>query len=386
MVNEGPWNTSSIMLTDEEIPLSFKICVLQGVYGPGAGNDYSGSLGARISSVFVILVVSTLFTIFPLLAQRFNCLKIPFYGYLFARHFGTGVIIATAWVHLMDPAYQEIGPNSCVGMTGNWAKYSWPPALMLIAIVLIFLVDICSQAVVKRKYGYRRGLDHHHADKIEEAIITERTIVSHPFDVEGFSSENLSFNGKKLSGEKLHGLDIAETSKPTTEMQAEFSFNSQISAFLILEFGIVFHSVMIGINLGALGAEFKTLYIVLVFHQSFEGLGIGARLSGIPIPENKPKWLPWLCCIAYGFVTPISIAIGLGVKSIYFSNSFAANIIQGVLDSLSAGILMYTGLLELIARDFIFNPAATDDLQRLAFLIISVLLGAGIMSLLGEWA
>lgn len=35
----------------------------------------------------------------------------------------------------------------------------------------------------------------------------------------------------------------------------------------------------IGLNLGTAGKEFATLYPVLVFHQSFEGLRIGARLS-----------------------------------------------------------------------------------------------------------
>jgi solute carrier family 39 (zinc transporter), member 1/2/3 len=64
----------------------------------------------------------------------------------------------------------------------------------------------------------------------------------------------------------------------------------------------------------------------------------------------------------------------------------AANIVSGVLDSISAGILLYTGFVELLARDFLFNPERTKDDRQLAFMVGSVLLGAGVMALLGKWA
>jgi zinc transporter 1/2/3 len=38
------------------------------------------------------------------------------------------------------------------------------------------------------------------------------------------------------------------------------SFAQQIVAFLVLEFGIIFHSVIIGLNLGVVGDEFSTLF------------------------------------------------------------------------------------------------------------------------------
>jgi zinc transporter 1/2/3 len=53
---------------------------------------------------------------------------------------------------------------------------------------------------------------------------------------------------------------------------------------------------------------------------------------------------------------------------------------------MSAGILIYTGLVELLARDFLFNPLRTKDNKRLAFMITCVFLGAGLMALLGKWA
>jgi zinc transporter 1/2/3 len=63
-----------------------------------ATNEYNGQLGARISSVFVILVLSTVVTFFPVMATRTTRFKIPLYVYLFARYFGAGVIVATAFI------------------------------------------------------------------------------------------------------------------------------------------------------------------------------------------------------------------------------------------------------------------------------------------------
>ena len=139
-----------------------------------------------------------------------------------------------------------------------------------------------------------------------------------------------------------------------TDTLIERSLKQQIAAFLIIEFGVIFHSVIIGLNLEVTGDEFATLYPVLVFHQSFEGLGIGARMSAIPF--RKGSWLPWILCSLYGLTTPISIAIGLGVRTTYNSGSYTANVVSGVLDAISAGILIYTGLVELLARDFLFDP------------------------------
>ncbi|KAF7117468.1 hypothetical protein CNMCM5793_006450 [Aspergillus hiratsukae] len=333
-------------------------------YLSASGNDYNGHLGARISAIFVIFAVSTAATFFPVIARRIPSLRIPLYVYLFARYFGTGVIVATAFIHLLDPAYGEIGPNTCVGMTGNWAAYSWPPAIALTSTIVVFLMDFGAELYVESKYGVRR-------------VDPATTIVQgdHP------SAEESQMNSdKEISGGKLAAWDV-ETLDST---EAEKSFRQQIAAFLILEFGVIFHSVIIGLNLGVVGAEFATLYPVLVFHQSFEGLGIGARMSAIPFKEKS--WMPWMLCLAYGLTTPISIAIGLGVRTTYNPNSNIANIVSGVLDSTSAGILMYTGLVELLARDFLFNPQRTNDKKQLTFMIVCTLLGTGIMALLGKWA
>ena len=58
-----------------------------------------------------------------------------------------------------------------------------------------------------------------------------------------------------------------------------------------------------------------------------------------------------MACV-FALTTPVGIAIGLGVSSTYNPNSKAALGTQGVFDSISAGILIYMALVDLIAVDF----------------------------------
>ena len=306
--------------------------------------------------------------------------RIPLYVYLFARYFGAGVIVATAFIHLLDPAYGEIGPQTCVGMSGGWADYSWCPAIVLASVSMIFLMDFGAERYVETKYGISSEQDVQAAvtgsprnDDSDEEHGGRRSQVK-----EGIPAS------RRLSVVEKFALDYQESISHDDEA-AEMLFKQQISAFLILEFGVIFHSVIIGLNLGVAGDEFKSLYPVLVFHQSFEGLGIGARMSAIPFKPAR-SWMPWALCAAYGLTTPIAIAIGLGVRTTYNPGSFTANVVSGVLDAISAGILIYTGLVELLARDFLFNPRRTNNNRQLTFMLVCVFLGAGLMALLGKWA
>jgi zinc transporter 1/2/3 len=294
---------------------------------------------------------------------------------------------------LLDPAYGEIGPATCVGMTGGWAGFTWPPAIALASGMGVFLMDFAAERFVEKKYGWAHGSndEEKHASAFDAAnarYLTPNACSNHQALHSGEQDGTLpvSTPSHTATVETKHG-HASETSSIQTEesLATERSFQQQIAAFLILEFGVIFHSVIIGLTLGSAGDEFPVLYPVIVFHQSFEGLGIGARLSAIPFPKRH-SWMPWALCSAYGLTTPIALAVGLAVRTTYNEASLTANIVSGVLDSVSAGILIYTGFVELLARDFLFNPDRTRDDRQLAFMVVSVLLGAGIMALLGKWA
>jgi solute carrier family 39 (zinc transporter), member 1/2/3 len=177
----------------------------------------------------------------------------------------------------------------------------------------------------------------------------------------------------------------------------------QIIGIAILEFGVLLHSVLIGLTL-AVDPEFKILFVVIIFHrwsltlpssarsdkkfftEMFEGLGVGTRLGIMMLPPKYNK-VPIIGALLYGIATPIGMAAGLGIRSTYNPGSTTASIVSGVMDSLSSGILLYTGLVELLAHEFLFNPAMQKTSnKKITFACCFVTAGAGIMALLGRWA
>jgi zinc transporter 1/2/3 len=97
----------------------------------------------------------------------------------------------------------------------------------------------------------------------------------------------------------------------------------------------------------------------MAFVEAFEGLGIGSRLAYLELPR-KYYWVPVAGALLYGITTPIGIAIGLGVRTSYNPNSATASIVSGILDSLSAGVLVYTGLVEVSNHFFFYAFGAFD--------------------------
>ena len=180
-------------------------------------------------------------------------------------------------------------------------------------------------------------------------------------------------------------------------------YAAAMTAIFILEFGVVFHSIFVGLTLAVAGAEFNTLYVVLVFHQTFEGLGLGSRLAVTPWPKSR-HMTPYYMALAYSFSTPVALAVGLGVRNTYAPGSQTALIVNGVFDSISAGILIYTGLVELMAHEFMFSEVMRKASLRVVLSAFGMMcLGAGmfaqstayridvnivlgLMALLGKWA
>ncbi|KAE9392950.1 ZIP-like iron-zinc transporter [Gymnopus androsaceus JB14] len=355
-------------------------------------NDCSSSnpgdalLGLRIASIFIIYIGSSFGALFPVLARRskyIQCAQIVVrvcgrdflrdrsnHHLSFAKYFGSGVIIATAFIHLLSPALDELG-SSC--LSDAWSEYPYALALCLLSIFSIFIIELVAfrwGTSILAKIGMHHDAHGHdvgsHAAHGPEGDMIDSTAAR---DLEASTADTVNSESEKHS-HKHQVLDAAA---------------SQIIGVAILEFGVVLHSVLIGLTL-AVNESFKILFVVLVFHQTFEGLGIGSRLAYMNLPQ-KYNFVPVIGAVIYSFTTPIGIAVGLGLRTTYNPNSATASIVSGVLDSLSAGILIYTGLVELLAHEFLFNKEMMESSNtRLTCALGAMLLGCSIMALLGKWA
>lgn len=103
------------------------------------GEDYNLSL--HIAAVFIILFVSSSACAFPLIVVKVPCLRIPPTFLFVVRHFGTGVLIATAFVHLLPTAFISL-TDPCLPDFWNKDYPAMAGALALAAVFLIAVVEM----------------------------------------------------------------------------------------------------------------------------------------------------------------------------------------------------------------------------------------------------
>ncbi|QSL66079.1 hypothetical protein MERGE_003217 [Pneumocystis wakefieldiae] len=313
----------------------------------------------RISSIFVVLFFSCIGVFFPLFSYRIRVLKVSELLHLFIKHFGAGVIIGTALIHLLEPAIENLRFSPC--LVGIWKEYDFSAIIIMAGMLVIFLLKIFSLRYIDPKY-------------FEKYLSTTLTSHTHAPD----SDKNPSNIRNDLS-------DNTKEDKLQKQGPGKYTIKENLITLFMLELGIIFHSVIIGLTIAATGKErFLTLYIVLIFHQMFEGLSLGARI--FDYIHHNSKLCSFLFALIYAISTPVSIAIGLLVKGANNLQSSTPVIVSGVLNALSSGILLYTAIADLLAYDFIFRSELRDGkLVKLLYAIFCIILGFAAMAITGRW-
>lgn len=90
---------------------------------------------------------------------------------------------------------------------------------------------------------------------------------------------------------------------------------------------------------------------------------------------------------AFTLITPLGMAIGIGVLDQFNGNNPSTVIAIGTLDALSAGILLWVGVVDMWARDWMWEGG---DMAQSGFVKTVVgggalVAGMALMSLLGRW-
>lgn len=170
------------------------------------------------------------------------------------------------------------------------------------------------------------------------------------------------------------------------QLTAEQERKKAVMQCFLLEMGILFHSVFIGMSLAvAVGNDFVVLLIAIIFHQTFEGLALGVRIADIQ--WRKGALQPWLMAVAYGCTTPLGQAIGIATHTLYSPNSEVGLLVVGIMNAVSAGFLVFASLVELLSEDFLSDESwQVLRGKRRVFASLLVFFGAFLMSLVGAWA
>ncbi|CAI7631509.1 uncharacterized protein N7487_004574 [Penicillium crustosum] len=314
----------------------------------------------RIGTLFVVLVTSSIGVFAPILLMKLPFASINGVVSTVIKQFGTGIIIATGFIHLYTHA-NLMFTNECLGELEYEATTS---AVVVAGIFIAFLLEYI---------GHR--------------IIVARNSKNTPTETASSESESQQTQQKGQHDHSpdqqqqctLAGLGHTHGSLDLTGPNSKFSV-------MVMEAGILFHSILIGLTLVVAGDSFyKTLLVVIVFHQFFEGLALGARIAVLPgaIFPSKASM-----AAAFALITPIGMAIGLGVLHTFNGNSRGTLIALGTLDALSAGILVWVGVVDMWARDWVIDGGEMLDAKLGKVLTggISLISGLVLMGLLGKWA
>jgi zinc transporter 1/2/3 len=306
----------------------------------------------RIGLLFVILATSLVGSLGPMLIRTLFDLSMEGIIFVIIKQFGTGVIISTSFVHLITHA-SLMWNSDCMGSLGYEAAGE---AITMAGLFLAFLFEyLAHRALQWRSSNVNKGTTSAKAE--DEGSESDKKVQVH-------ISEDMEKNVNHPGHDLLYPGD-------------------KISV-LTMEAGIIFHSMLIGITLVvAADSFFITLFIVILFHQVFEGLALGSRIAQL---ENTTTLAKISMGVVFAFITPIGMAIGIGVLSKFNGNDKSTLIALGTLDSFSAGVLIWTGVVEMWAHDWLFGPLTRAPVLKTCIALISLMAGMILMSVLGKWA
>ncbi|KAI8975393.1 Zinc/iron permease [Mycotypha africana] len=353
--------------------------------------DYN--MPMRVGALFIVFATSSIGVFTPIILHKLS----PYskgsgrdWVLTIGKFFGTGVILATAFVHMLPEALESFH-SPC--LSEGWKSYgAFGGVFCMFSSFALQLLELAAIANIDRIRAKKAANNKAAADDIEKAITTQQSSVSLESDSTDATANNSptatkcnvfdQARGVEESGAGHHHLHHDHIHSAGL-FEDEESFKH--IGTLILELGIVMHSIIIGITLSNAGSdEFITLLIALVFHQFFEGIALGTRINDM----NMEGWKrPTLMGLLYMVMTPFGCAIGIGIHSSFNPNSSSAILSSAILDSLSAGILLYNAYVSLMSQEMNQNPDfRRAPAARKLVCFLSMYCGAALMALIGKWA
>ncbi|CAK9311629.1 unnamed protein product [Citrullus colocynthis] len=309
------------------------------------------ALRLKIIAIFSILIASVIGVGSPLVTRSIPMLHPDRNMFIILKAFAAGIILATGFMHVLPDSFDMLWSN-CL-KENPWHKFPFSGFVAMMSAIVTLMVDSMATSLYTKK----------HTEVMPEN--SPRGGDDHELPV--------------ASGGHFHG----HHHRDTKETKAGSQLLRYRVVAMVLELGIVVHSVVIGLSLGATNdtCTIKGLVAALCFHQMFEGMGLGGCIL-----QAEYKWMKKAIMVFFFSVTtPFGIALGIGLSKTYKENSPSALITVGLLNASSAGLLIYMALVDLLSADFM-GPKLQGSIKLQVKSYIAVLLGAGAMSLMAKWA
>ncbi|XP_045800141.1 zinc transporter 4, chloroplastic-like [Trifolium pratense] len=359
--------------------------------------DESAAFVLKFIAMASILLAGMAGIAIPLIGKHRRYLRTDGNAFVAAKAFAAGVILATGFVHMLSDATKAL--NSPCLPEFPWSKFPFTGFFAMVAALLTLLLDFLGTQYYERRQGLNRTVDEQTrvGTSLEEGNVEwnsgkvfgeEESGGMHIVGMHAHAAHhrhNHPHGNEACDGAgvvKEHGHAHAHAHAHAYDVDDEAGVRHVVVS-QVLELGIVSHSVIIGLSLGVSQSPcaIRPLIAALSFHQFFEGFALGGCISQA---QFKTSSATIMACF-FALTTPIGVGIGTGIASVYNPYSPGALIAEGILDSLSAGILVYMALVDLIAADFLSKRMSCNFRLQIASYCM-LFLGAGLMSSLAIWA
>ncbi|KAJ3669049.1 hypothetical protein LUZ60_010999 [Juncus effusus] len=331
----------------------------------------------HIVAIFAILGAGAVGCTIPSLGKRFPILSPEKDFFFLIKAFAAGVILATGFIHILPDGYDRL-TSACLPES-PWQNFPFASFIAMVTAIMTLMIDTLASGYFQRKHFNKHAAM---VTNLEAGETTDHDAQSH-VHMHTHATHNHDAHESHVH---MHTHATHGHAHGWADGQGEIEGSLQILrnriTAEIFELGIIVHSVIIGLSLGAsqTPSVIKPLIAALTFHQFFEGMGLGACIVQARF-NIKPVVI---MSLFFSLTTPIGIIIGIGISSSYDENSHKALIVEGVLDSASAGILIYMALVDLLAQDFM-NPKIQNNGILQILVNVFLLLGAGLMSVIAKW-
>uniref|UniRef100_A0A7C9FIA7 Uncharacterized protein n=2 Tax=Opuntia streptacantha TaxID=393608 RepID=A0A7C9FIA7_OPUST len=364
--------------------------------------DDSAALNLKLVAIASIMVAGATGITIPLLGRRKSFLATDGNLFTAAKSFAAGVILATGFVHMLPDASENL-TNECLP-SRPWSKFPFAGFLAMMSALVTLLADFVGTQIYEtktekmksEKLGFDGLLDSASpagvmpADrppagkgKDGKVVREEESIVGIHAHAGAHGHDHEAREGHVVEVYDHHDDDNGDGHGHSHRFDDGDTGARHTVVSQVLELGIVSHSVLIGLSLGVSHSPctIRPLVAALSFHQFFEGFALGGCIAQA---QFKQMSTAIMSCF-FAFTTPGGIAAGIGLARFYNPSSPGALIVEGILDAISSGILIYMALVDLIAADFMSKKMRCNKrLQVVSY--FALFLGASLMSSLAIWS
>ncbi|KAG0517300.1 hypothetical protein BDA96_09G077400 [Sorghum bicolor] len=355
----------------------------EGAEGAGCRDD-AAALRLKEVAMAAILVAGVLGVGLPLVGRKRRAMRTDSAAFLAAKAFAAGVILATGFVHMLHDAGTALS-SPCLPAV-PWRRFPVPGFVAMAAALATLVLDFLATRFYEAKHRDEAA----RVKAAAAAALVATTSSASDEDITVLTVDAEDERKAPLLQTHCHGHGHGHSHSHGHELVQVVGSEAEVSAHVrsivvsqILEMGIVSHSVIIGLSLGVSRSPctIRPLVAALAFHQFFEGFALGGCIAQAQFKNLSAI----LMTSFFAITTPAGIAAGAGLTTFYNPNSPRALVVEGILDSVSAGILIYMSLVDLIAADFL-GGKMTGSLRQQVVAYIALFLGALSMSSLAIWA